>query len=188
MFLKLSTFKGLLKLAYKGDVLRLGAGTDGIYIYGSSWAIKIVREHLQKQEKAAIIEYSGELPEIGEFWKVHKDGNQAEMSVTVPFEVFANAKMTSAPAVVTGFMFDDQVLSQHTQNGIKLFPASIVNNISINHINENIETAPEGPFYSEKMDGAYWRNNIMILYVMAGYQKNKEFWKKLEKIDLAEAD
>ena len=85
VFFKLNVLKKLFKDAYKGAGLTVGCmeskrGKAGYYISSGWWVMWFGIDEMPKEVKAAVIELSGELPEVGEVFKTVKDmGNQYEV-------------------------------------------------------------------------------------------------------------
>lgn len=59
MFLKINTFKRLIKKAWKGMGLTVGNDGEGIYLVGGHWSIWLARIEMTNKAKAAIIELTG---------------------------------------------------------------------------------------------------------------------------------
>lgn len=80
MFIKTSNFKKLLKEAYKGGRLHLGRiGENTLMIHTGYTVLNIEIDKMLPAEKAAVVEFSGELPQEGESWLCTDGGNQIEV-------------------------------------------------------------------------------------------------------------
>ena len=89
MFLNTNKFKQLLKRAYKGTGFTLGSiDGAGIFVHSGYWMIWFERSVMPNRTKAAIIEFSGTLPEDGEIFKVREgEPNQYEIDQRKAFDV-----------------------------------------------------------------------------------------------------
>ena len=99
MFLNTNKFKQLLKRAYKGTGFTLGSiDGAGIFVHSDYWMIWFERSVMPNRTKAAIIEFSGTLPEDGEIFKVREgDPNQYEIDQRKAFDVRSQWKDAKNP-------------------------------------------------------------------------------------------
>lgn len=80
MFIKTTTFRRMLKEAFKTGCLRLAQLEDGTLVINTGYQVLNVQtDKLLPPEKACIIEFAGELPEPGEAFLCKEGGNQMEV-------------------------------------------------------------------------------------------------------------
>ena len=79
MFIKKSTLKRMLNVAYKTKGLYIDNDGEGYRMKGSYWDLWVKRDKLPKEYKADIVGLIGDLPEIGSGGSYTKDGIQQEM-------------------------------------------------------------------------------------------------------------
>lgn len=171
MFLKLNIFKKILKKAWNGCGLFIGCKDGQLYMSGGWWCVKILKENLEKKEKAALIELVGELPEEGEAFKAFKDsGNQYEIGNLESLERLMAAEYKQ-PVNRTKLIYQIKdkkyrvFQEQKLQNCI--FASEIVSElIDEKVINLLEETVPEGPFTCDTKTPLYWENNVMSFLVL----------------------
>lgn len=85
MFIKTNTFRRMLKEAYKMNRLRLAQIDEKTLVINTGYqVINIERDKLLPPEKACIIEFAGELPEVGEAFLCTEGGNQMEVFESLP--------------------------------------------------------------------------------------------------------
>lgn len=73
MFLNKTMFKKWIKNAFNHGGLTVGYIYDGLVISGSSWVVWIRDDDVPNWVKAAVMEYTGELPKYGCIFKAEKD-------------------------------------------------------------------------------------------------------------------
>ena len=89
MFLKINTFKRLIKKAWKGMGLTVGNDGEGIYLVGGHWSIWLARIEMTNKAKAAIIELTGGLPSEGTAYRAWEgEGVQFEMTELYDPEIY----------------------------------------------------------------------------------------------------
>ena len=80
MIWKLNKFKNLIKMAYNGTGLTVGKNGKDYILATHVWMMMFREEAFAKEYKAAVIEYTGELPEAGEVFLAKKgEANQYEL-------------------------------------------------------------------------------------------------------------
>ncbi len=95
MFINTSIFKKLIKEAYNAYMLMVGATEYEYFISNGAWIICVNKDDFTKKEKAAVIELTGELPDIGQAFKAGKDApNQYEISKTVIRDIWGGDLQT----------------------------------------------------------------------------------------------
>ena len=89
MFLKINTFKRLIKKSLKGMGLTVGNDGEGIYLGGGHWSIWLARIEMTNKAKAAIIELTGGLPSEGTAYRAWEgEGVQFEMTELYDPEIY----------------------------------------------------------------------------------------------------
>ncbi|MCD8329622.1 MAG: hypothetical protein LUC27_02880, partial [Lachnospiraceae bacterium] len=101
MFIKTAGFKRILKEAYKGRGLHIGATENTVYVSGSYWAIEVITKEIPKEKKAAIIELTGFIPDPGEQRLIDKDEIQMELAENPFYDVIENAGRANTRLDVT---------------------------------------------------------------------------------------
>lgn len=172
MFIKTAGFKRLLKEAYKGAGLRIGAAADGVYLSGGYWVIWVKRSEIPKEKLAAIIELVGELPEEGEAYRATKDGQQYELAWNELYNAMEKARHCTCGLKITRIMLGGRTgaasrVLQYAQTGrIRLVDEGLVRMIDGNEVDiKRGHTQPEGPM-GGNLPGVSWHNNIMALHIM----------------------
>ena len=89
MFLKINTFKRLIKKAWKGMELTVWNDGEGICLVGGHWSIWLARIEMTNKAKAAIIELTGGLPSEGTAYRAWEgEGVQFEMTELYDPEIY----------------------------------------------------------------------------------------------------
>ena len=204
MFLKVSVAKKLFKEAYDTCGLRVAREKqmteDGPYesyiIAGSWWIIEFVASHMPKEIKAAVINLTGELPELGKTYCARKgEPLQYELQGTIPSaretSEHSDTEFTVSKILeerVTGsirFLYTTHPKSKETYT--RLMSERIFDLIDISGVdNENGEEFPAGP-YGTSIDTStmVWRNNRCILcaYVHSLEEtKNGTFYSSIGRL------
>lgn len=71
MIFNKSVFKKLLKEAYKSSGLLVANKNGRIVLSGSWWVMTMAEEVFTKEGKAALVELTGQLPEVGGVFPVY---------------------------------------------------------------------------------------------------------------------
>lgn len=83
MFIKANAFKRLMKEGYKGGVLKMFRPEEDVLLITTGYLMfRINPDKMLPVEKAAVVEYSGEIPRIGEAFTCTEAGNQMELEGT----------------------------------------------------------------------------------------------------------
>lgn len=133
----------MIRKAYKDGLLRVGMyeGEEPILIITSGWwIVNLSNDHIPNKIKAAIVECAGEMPEPGELWEIHEEGNQALMlSVDYnAFHLYDKAVLEAHRACITPVILMQQVPARVYQ-----YPFGDKNEtIIINDITTNLMAAP----------------------------------------------
>ena len=152
MFLKTTQFKRMLKEKYNSGGIEVFCSDSDTRIAGAYWMIAVKNGKINKENLAAIIEFTGELP---------KEGTGANISKTQDERVR---------------------LLQDDERKIYPIYEDILKLIDPSKIDKNQgETLPDGPFIM-KDGAVMWRNNIMALKVYPRRDANyKELVDYIEK-------
>ena len=200
MFFKMTVLKRLMKKAYKGPGLtvgrnRIGEDMSGIYLSGGYWIIwhrDDEKHKMPKELKAAIIELCGELPLLGEQFKVNEGGSQYEIEIPEVYNIPKIFGTCRNWYEVTKLMCkQSDVTIRFLQNESKNVEA--INEVFIDLINTNAvepergECMPYGPVAKEEKPRAlYWGNNVCYLMVCPRYPLDfeEEMWTYLEGVNI----
>lgn len=200
MFLKISSFKTLLKNAWKGAGLTVGNDGEGIYLIGSYWTIWLERSQMTKKAKAAIVELTGELPAAGHVFKAWENQkNQYEMQEVYDEELYHpdtwNFKIKYKD---TGVRFADYgkevaVLQDENSRECLLISRLIMGMVDISSM-EKMEERPEGPLgrhdHVRKTTEIFWQNDACTLgcmpVVVQENTKEEFIIEKLKQYDFKE--
>lgn len=191
MFITSQGFKKLINEAYKGAGLTLGNDGVGYYISGGYWVLWIKNGMIPKKELACIIELTGEIPDKGEAFKANKTGNQYEIMWREAYDAMANAEKCEEEMEITPLIIDQtwqqaRILQNRNNGTIVLINERFIDMIDNTVIDyENGETQAEGPMISGKIQGVFWKNNIMAMHVYPREDdRNKKLLGFLETFDI----
>lgn len=183
MFLKTTQFKKMLKEKYNSGGIEVFCSDSDTRIAGAYWMIVVKNGKINKENLAAIIEFTGELPKEGTGANISKTGNQGSFvlkdvdiqNIDTDFVGISRITLTTSQ--------DERVrLLQDDEGNIYPIYEDILKLIDPSKIDKNLgETLPDGPFIMK--DGTImWRNNIMALKVHPRMDENyKELVDYLEK-------
>ncbi len=168
MFISTAGFKKLVKLAYNTGGLTVGA-TDEEYLFqGNTWVMRIGKDCLPNKEKAAVVELVGELPAAGEVFKaVKKHPIQYLVKGNPVWDIGSQFLEAKEQFNVTKAIFEiDECLVrvlQNKQNNLCIpINEAFTGIISIDAIDKENESMPEGPVRRKEGDIMYWKNNVMV--------------------------
>ena len=176
MFFRISTFKKLIKNAYKRTGFYLGQDKSNLYYYIRTprFAVWFDTEVMPNSVKAAVIEFSGELPEPGEEFLCSEAQECNQFSFFGPeynlyeIEDKANSKfqITKLSDVSTDSRYMYSKIEDRVVNSI-LIPESILSMIDAGAIDiDNREKPPIGPVATDVMSNqVFWYNNTSALLV-----------------------
>ena len=171
MFITSAGFKRLINEAYKGAGLKIGNDGAGYYLAGGYWAMWIEKGCIPKKELGAIIELTGELPEAGSGFQATKSGNQYEMQDNQYYRVMENASQCEDVLEVTSLILEQTYEQARILQDPKNLTITLINERFIKMIDNTVvqyqdgEIQAEGPMICGKMQGVFWRNNVMALHV-----------------------
>ena len=183
MFLKTTQFKKMLKEKYNSGGIEAFCSDSDTRIAGAYWMIAVKNGKINKENLAAIIEFTGELPKEGTGANISKTGNQGSFvlkdvdiqNIDTDFVGISRITLTTSQ--------DERVrLLQDDEGNIYPIYEDILKLIDPSKIDKNLgETLPDGPFIMK--DGTImWRNNIMALKVHPRMDENyKDLADYLEK-------
>lgn len=191
MFLKLADLKRLMKEAYKGIGLTVGAlesDDEGIFIGGNNWAVWMLNDVIHKKALAAVMELTGEIPKPGEVFRATKAGNQYEISDNDWWKLSDAFEMADVQYKVTDIVFNPKYKElRMLQKVADLSKVFIENRFPAMVDPEEMdqlygETKIEGPVTKPSSKIAYWGNNTCILMAMLTDSQNQE--KELILLDV----
>lgn len=176
MFLRMSSFKTLIKNAWQGAGLTVGNDGEGIYLMGSYWTIWLERSGMTKKAKAAIVELAGELPGAGEVFKCWKDrDNQYELEETKNEDYYNpnvygfETRYKDTGIVFSGFGRSGRIL-QNVRNLKCVLIPEFIHDMIDSHSMEKDECYPEGPKgrFTQLMntDMIFWQNEFCTMGCM----------------------
>lgn len=106
MFLNKTMFKKWIKNAFNHGGLAVGYIYDGLVISGSPWVVWIRDDDVPNWVKAAVMEYTGELPRHGRTFKAEKDNAiQYEISENPYFNLPERFMEAKIPFTVTPVVY-----------------------------------------------------------------------------------
>lgn len=172
MFVKTAQFKKLLKELYNGTGVEVFNTGEGLRIGGSYWIVDVKAGKINKENLAAIIEFTGNLPEPGRGFCAGKDReNQGSFKLQASIEENVEDELYISRI---NFRYGNDVslrILQGENRKIYLIKEDILKLIDVSKLGPE-ETTPNGPFLMA--NGAIeWSNNIMTLQV--GQVKSEDF-------------
>lgn len=179
MFLKTTQFKKLLKELYTGTGVEVFNTGEELRIGGGYWMVVVKAGKINKENLAAIIEFTGNLPELGRGFCAGKDReNQGSFKLQeVPEGTIQDELYLSR----INFRYGDNAslrLLQDEDRTIHLLREDILKLIDPSKV-ESGEEMPNGPFLMT--GGAIeWKNNIMTLQAMP--VKSEDFKEVIEAL------
>lgn len=165
MFIKTTQFKKLLKELYTGTGVEVFNTGEELRIGGGYWIVAVKDGKVNKENLAAVIEFTGTLPEPGKGFCAGKDReNQGSFKLQAPIERNVDDELYISRI---NFRYGDNVslrLLQDEERNIYLLKEDILKLIDASKLGPE-ETTPNGPFLMT--GGAIeWNNNIMTLQAM----------------------
>lgn len=188
MFLHTSTFKKLLKSSWKNGGITVGRLDPlSMFVTGDYWATWFDYTSIPNRIRAAIIEYAGELPEIGEIFKAKIDEpNQYEMPYKDSYDVHKNwqqAKnpLIETPVIVSGWHTNYRLFQD--SNGRLVPVTALYDSLIDRREQEENEGSVIGPSMVEiqgKGGMLYWYSDLCILGIMSAYIDKGHSLKAME--------
>ena len=170
MFLNKTMFKKWIKTAFRSNGLIVGRIYDGLVLQGGSWATWTQEGYVPNWLKAAIMEHTGELPEIGQVFRAKKDEvSQYEISENPCLNLPERYREAKVPFVVIpviyGSKWRNYRLFQCQQTG-EVIPvySEYYNIIDVRELEG--EEWPIGPSAKDQKGNVLiWRNEVSALAV-----------------------
>lgn len=195
MFLNKTMFKKWIKDAFNHGGLTVGYIYDGLVMSGSTWVVWVDEGSIPNWVKAAVMEYTGELPKLGCVFKAEKDSPiQYEISenafLNLP-ERFMEAKtpFTVTPVVYAANWNSYRIMQCRHTNRLIAVSEDLYGIIDLKDL-EN-ESAPIGPSArNEQGDIMLWKNDSSALAICSsklGDDGNRVL-DALERIDFRKED
>lgn len=168
MIWKLNKFKNLIKTAYNGTGLTVGKNGKDYILATQVWMMMFREEAFAKEYKAAVIEYTGELPEAGEVFLAKKgEANQYELREVNDWirEKYVTAhKMKEVCTVTPMFMLHKGTVCRVLVRGeqTELITSEYLDAIDHGAVDQEVgETPVVGPMQKdEDMGVVYFSNNM----------------------------
>lgn len=193
MFLNKTKFKKLVKDAYNSGGLRVGRIYGGLVICGGHWVTWTEDGYVPNWVKAAVMEFTGELPEEGYLFKAKKEEPvQYEVSeneiMNLP-EMFMVAKV---PFTITPIIYDQKwkqyrFLQNSITRDIIAMDRSMYEVLDMKELGE--ESRPMGPCsMSGSGDMLIWKNehSALALFKMDITENNIKIMGLLSEHDFGE--
>lgn len=149
MFLNRRKIKQLIKSSFRWEGLTVGRVYDGLVVAGGRWITWTEDGYIPNWLKAAVMEYTGELPKQGCMFKAKKDEPiQYEIADNDFYDlpemkrkcIFA---YTVTPVVIKDQHYQVRLLQQNTSGGILAVPETCCEIIDLSELGD--ENAPSGP-------------------------------------------
>lgn len=169
MFVNYSMLKKMIKRAYEGDGITVACTHELVMIQSSRWGISVKRNFLHNKVKAALMEYIGDLPEVGEAWTYTKDGKNTERQQEI-FESVGES-FTFKPGDV---YLATNVYVSTFQGTYQVYEGPDMNKVYVNSVFETLISAMNVEGGRGEIQPEGWRagggsylfraNNVMTLY------------------------
>ena len=149
MFLNKTKLKQLIKSSFRWEGLTVGRIYGGLVVAGGTWITWTEDGYIPNWLKAAVMEYTGELPKQGCAFKAKKDEPiQYEIADNDFYDlpemkrkcIFA---YTVTPVVIKDQHYQVRLLQQNTSGGILAVPETCCEIIDLSELGD--ENAPSGP-------------------------------------------
>ena len=164
MFLNKTRFKKLLKSAYTHGGLTVGRVYEGLVLAGNGWVSWTEEGYVPNWLKAAVIEYTGELPKAGYVFRAQKDEVlQYEMPENDRLDLPGCFTIAKEPYEITPITYntslvDYRMLQNRKDGGLIIFPEYFYETLDFSELDKD-EFAPTGPSaYSLDPEMLYWKN------------------------------
>lgn len=195
MFLNKTMFKKWIKDAFNHGGLTVGYIYDGLVMSGSTWVVWVDEGSIPNWVKAAVMEYTGELPKIGCVFKAEKNSPiQYEISENAYLDLPERFMEAKLPFIVTPVVFDTnwsayRILQSKKTGSLIALSESLYRIIDLKELED--ESAPMGPSArNEQGDLLIWKNQNSALAVCSsklGDDGNRVL-EALESIDFRKED
>lgn len=195
MFLNKTMLKKWIKNAFNHGGLTVGYIYDGLVISGSTWVVWTDEGFIPNWVKAAVMEYTGELPKLGCVFKAEKDSPiQYEISenafLNLP-ERFMEAKIpfTVTPVIYAANWNSYRMMQCRQTNSLIAVSEDLYGVIDLKELED--ESVPMGPASrNEQGEILIWKNQHSALAVCSsklGDDGNRVL-EALERIDFRKED
>lgn len=149
MFLNKTMLKKMIKSSFKWEGLVVGRIYDGLVVAGGTWVTWTEEGYIPNWLKAAVMEYTGELPKQGCVFKAKKDEPiQYEIADNQLYDLPEMKKRcrysyTVAPVVVRDQFSSVRLFQQNSSKEMLAVPETFFEMIDLSELGE--ENAPTGP-------------------------------------------
>lgn len=190
MFLHTPTFKKLLKASWKNGGITVGRlDSRSLFVAGNYWITWFDYTSIPNRIRAAIIEYMGELPEVGEICKAKVDEpNQYEMPFKSQYDVHKSWQQAKNPLIATPVI----ISSYHANlrlfqdsNGRLVPVTTLYDDLIDDREREEGEGSVIGPSMPQNYDKGgvlYWYSDLCILGILSAYIENGNSLKAVEAL------
>lgn len=170
MFLNKTRFKKWVKDAFNGAGLTVGRIYGGLVINSGTWITWTEDGYVPNWVKAAVMEYTGELPKEGCVFKAKKDTPaQYEMSENEYFNLPRKFMEAKVPFTVTPIVYDEswknfRFIQNNNTMDIIAVSTYLYDALDMKELGE--ENRPIGPCsISNKGDILLWKNEHSVLAI-----------------------
>lgn len=189
MFLNKTQFKKWIKTAYNNRYLKIGMVYDGLVLSNGYWITWTDENYIPNWLKAAIMEYTGELPENGKLFRAAKgEPVQYEIEINEYFNLPRKFMECTVAFKETPVIHGIYRLLQctHTQEIIGI-PEDIYSILDYKELEE--ESRPSGPSAADVYgDILMWKNETSALAICKSKIKQDEVVQKLGTIDFSKGE
>ena len=173
-----------MKNAYKGIGLMVHNNAGDILIQGTSWVLIFYGGNIPKEIKGELIKFIGDLPKVGEAFRITEDGNQMAIDLT-------DDSLLGAPKAewkITNLLYEAgsayRIVENTDTKEKKMILAAYTEMVDFKQLNKE-ETVPEGPYIPEGAPNCMaWRTEEVLYtaYITdtSGNQKLGEFLNVLK--------
>lgn len=168
MFLNKTMLKKMIKSSFKWEGLVVGRIYDGLVVAGGTWVTWTEDGYIPNWLKAAVMEYTGELPKQGCVFKAKKDEPiQYEIADNQLYDLPEMKKRCRYSYTVTPVVVRDQYASvrlfqQNSSKEMLAVPETFFEMIDLSELGE--ENAPAGPASASASEGILLYKNEHSAY------------------------
>lgn len=204
MFLNKTVFKKWIKDAYNHGGLRVGRVFDGFVLAGSHWIVWADEDEMPNWVKAAVMEYTGQLPDEGKVVRFQKGESEQYVInddfLNLPLKFCEAKEPYVVTPVVYGGKYNSYRLLQDKQDmRIITLPEGLYKVIDFSNLGKSdkqpdgiTEHRPAGPVaVGYPAEILYWKNEYSALALCTartGDAKANEMITLLSKIDFGEEE
>lgn len=168
MFVNKTKFKRMIKEAYNGSGLTVGMIYEGLVIWSGQWATWTKEGYVPNWVKAAVMEYTGELPERGNVFQAKKEHPlQYEISENKYFDLPTIFQKSKCPFNATPMIYDEgwkqyRFLQNNRTKDIVAVNMALYDVLDMKELEQ--ESHPYGPCAeSDEGNVLLWRNENSVL-------------------------